>query len=425
MPQYLIWLKILILPAVVWGVAKSDIHPHSNPKCAKSLSSSSHSFPPPVKFHVSDKTWLEKLVAGKSTKIISAVTVMQNTDAVDPKHIESVSDLLKHSRKNPDLLNLDVAAFLYNFFIQSMNKNLSESDRKKFIYDPQTARNLLEVLLIAHQHKPAEHPHILNLAAEILEFPTRVRFVGNPSPFAYLPLINTIVQFLKNDVDQSPKLLTLFRQLLTQMEDFYITSPSAYMNQPLFMEKAVESIVASVANLVEKDVRIMDELFERLSMLYKLTHPVRSNHAQIEYRHATMEAVMRELKPHHIPRLIINNPHIHEALILFFTKYFHHPAEKILNEIENFLSLAESAAIQSTAIQILAARELAGETTPYTSLHLEGQAKWVQPARTAPSWLTQTAFKKIKELSLHASDPKVRGLAQQVVTFVENQKVQD
>ena len=420
MPKYyLIWLKILILPTVVWGVMKPEDRLYSaNPQCERSLAQ-------PVRVNVRDKNWLERLVASEPTKIMHAVTVMQNTDATDSKHIESVSDLLKHSRKNPDALSPDIVNFLYTFFIQSKDKNLSESERKKMTYNPQTARNLLEILLIAHQHKPEEYPHILNLSTEILEFPTQLRFVGNPSPFAYLPIINTIVQFLKDYVDQFPKLLTLFGKLLTQMEDFYITSPSAYMNQSLFMEKTVESIITSVADLVEKDFRIMDALFERLAMLYKLTHPVRSNHAQIEYHHATIESIIRELKAHHIPRLMVNNSIIRETLVLFFTRDFHHPSEEILNEIEKFLSLLEAETFQLVSIQILSARELAGETTPYTSLHLEGRAKWVQPARIAPSRLTPAILKQLKQLSLKASSSKVQSLAQQVLTFVESQNKEE
>ena len=429
MPQYLAWLKVLILllPVVVWGTVKSEknLTDLANPQCSQTFSQPEPSVSKPVKVNVRDKTWLEKLVASEQTKIMDAVTVLQNTDAEDPKHIKSVSDLLKRSQKNPDLLSPDVVNFLYTLFIQSKNKSLSKSERKKMTYNPQTARNLLNILLIAHQHKPEEYPDILNLAVEILEFPTQMRFVGNPSPFAHLPIINTIVQFLKDDVGQFPKLFTLFGKLLTQMEDFYTAFPSAYMNQSLFMEKAVKSIITSIADLTKKDSRIMDELFERLAMLYKLTHPVRSNHAQIEYHHATIESIIRELKAHHIPQLMVNSPHIREALVLFFTRDFHHPAEEILNEIEKFLSssekLSEIGAYQSTSIRILAARELAGETTPYTFLHLEGQEKWVQPAKTAPSRLTPNILNKIKKLSLSSSTPKVRSLAQQVITFVESQ----
>ena len=368
------------------------------------------------------QTQLDKLVPSerrKVEKVMNIVTVMQNTDAADSKHVLSVSDLLKLSKENPELLSPDIVEFLYDLFKKSMDRSLSEKARKQFVYDFQTSRNLLETLLMAYQHNKEAYPQLLELFKEMLEQPTRMQFAGNPSRYAHIPMISTIVRFFKDDTE----ILAVFRlkKLLTQMEGFYITSESAYVNQSVFMERALESIVINVSRFVKQDPYIMMELFERLAMLYERTHPIRHDHALIEYRHVTIESIIRELKARHIP-LLIENPHIHGALILFFTRDFHHPSKKILNRIKSLL-WKSSDELQKIGIQILSARELSGETaSSYVSTTFEGRAKWVQPPRTAPSRLTPSIVRRIKELALTAPSVEVRALAQKVVQFVETQE---
>lgn len=372
--------------------------------------------PPPAAHGLN---WLERLVASEPTKVVNFMTVMKNTDAVDLKHEASISALLKLVRENPALLSSDAVRWLFSFFEKSMNESLSKEEVQKYTYNPQTARNFLEILLISYHHREAEY--LLDLFKKILEYPDKMRFAGNPSRFEHIPIVSLIMRFLKNDVDLFPELLTLFKALLTRMLDPYTASPNTYMNQPVLIEKAVESIVSYTAQFVSKDPRIMESLFERLSMLYSIKHPVRFDHALIEYRHTTIESIIRELRAGHIFSLTAGSSDIREAVIVFFTRDFHHPSKEILDELEKFLALEHAPELQTASIKILAARELAGETAPYAAAHFESRAKWVQSPRTAPSRLTPRIVRKIRKLAHESPVTQVRSLAQEVMWFVEIQ----
>ena len=447
----LFWFKIIVIPySLAWGTVPSDdqcmgvigdvVRGHSPLERQSGKKEGSQviggvvsvPFPSELRIQIPSPSWLERLVANKPSKVRSAVTTMRNTNTSDPKHIQSISSLLEYSRENPELLTTDIFEVLLAYFVHFINRDLKVENEESIQYDAQTSQELLEILIIVY--KRTKDYRIFKLFTHILENPSEILvFSRNPSKFAYIPFVNKIVQTLKDDVHKRPKLerskiLELFGKLLTELEDFYITSANAYINQSVFMEKAVENIVVNIARFVDQESNILHDLFARLSMLYKRKHSVRHDHALIEYRHVTIESIKKHLKPHHITSLMTTgDANILQTLVLFFKRDFHFPVEEIIQKIENFLLPLPSefgVSQQITSMEILAARELAGETDPYVRTNFEGRAKWVQSPKIAPSRLTPQILEKIKRLSRQDSSPEVRGLAQKIIKAVESQNVQ-
>ena len=428
----LFWFKITVLPfSLAWGITPSD----QNDQCRRSvgLIGDVVQVPPPSELKVTmpNKSWLRRPVARKFEKVKNAVDTMMNTSTSDPKHIQSISSLLEYSREDHELLIDDVVDVLLSYFVQSINRDLEVENKESIQYDVQTSQQLLETLITVY--KKTKNYKIFSLLKYILENPSeRLVFSRNPSKFDHIPIVDRIVQTLKDDVNERPEILRLFGRLLTDLEDFYITYANAYMNQSVFMEQAVESIVVNIALFVNRDPNILHDLFERLSLLYDRKHPVRHDHSRIEYRHATIESIKRHLKPRHIPFLMTTgNVKVLQTLVRFFTRDFHFPSKKIIQQIADFirplsnsyfLERPHTDQIQMASMQILAARELAGETDPYAEANFKGRARWVQPPTIAPSRLTSKIHKQIRRL-LEAPDssPEVRGLAQKIIEIITSQ----